>query len=101
MGKSIRSKSKRSFRRLKREKGVFAVADAARVHRLSAKLLKVSTTDRDGDVPVDAAEDEGWCYFAWLGLMDPDEIKADAREVKPLDCILHAANTERRRAWRS
>jgi len=52
MAKSLRSKTKRVFRRVKRESGVFAVADAARLERLSAKLrVKIITDkDEDGDV---------------------------------------------------
>jgi len=63
MAKSIRAKTKRAFRRVKRESGVFAAADAARLQRLSSKLRAKLGTDPEGDVtlPVaveDAAEGE-------------------------------------------
>lgn len=86
MAKSLRSKTKRTFRRVKRESGVFAAADAARLHRLSAKLKAKIGTDKDGDVLLpqlvdDAAEgketEEGWCWFAILGLLDPDTLRVD------------------------
>jgi len=38
MAKSLRSKTKRAFRAKKREDGVYAVAHAARLHRLHAKI---------------------------------------------------------------
>lgn len=43
MAKSTRSKVKRSFRSKKRTQGVFAVADAARLQRLNAKLHALAT----------------------------------------------------------
>lgn len=86
MAKSLRSKTKRAFRRVKRESGVFAAADTARLHRLSAKLHAKIGTDEDGDVSVpqlvdDAAQgsetEEGWCWFAILGLLDADMLSVD------------------------
>ena len=38
MAKSVRSKTKRSFRAKKRTEGVYAVAHAARLQRLHAKI---------------------------------------------------------------
>jgi hypothetical protein len=38
MAKSLRSKTKRAFRAKKREDGVYAVAHAARLHRLHEKI---------------------------------------------------------------
>jgi hypothetical protein len=53
MAKSTRSKVKRSFRRVKRETGVYAAKDAARVQRLSNKLKATATgIDEDGDVVI-------------------------------------------------
>ncbi|CAE6524045.1 unnamed protein product [Rhizoctonia solani] len=49
MAKSMRSKSKRAFRRTKREEGVYAAAHAARLERLSAKLVAKVSADKDGD----------------------------------------------------
>ncbi|KAF8524740.1 hypothetical protein JB92DRAFT_2879122 [Gautieria morchelliformis] len=58
MAKSIRSKTKRAFRRVKRESGVFAAADAARMHRLSARLKAKLGVDKDGDVTLTQLVDE-------------------------------------------
>ncbi|KAN0127056.1 hypothetical protein V8E52_000696 [Russula decolorans] len=44
MAKSTRSKVKRTFRAKKRTQGVFAVADAARLQRLNAKLHALTST---------------------------------------------------------
>ena len=59
MGKSIRSKSKRAYRRTKRETGTFAAADAARLQRLSLKLAqrKEAAAPAEDDVPLPEAPD--------------------------------------------
>ncbi|KAF9076420.1 hypothetical protein BDP27DRAFT_1357883 [Rhodocollybia butyracea] len=49
MAKSLRSKVKREFRSKKREDGVYAVTEAARLHRLNAKLRSAVSKDKDGD----------------------------------------------------
>ncbi|CAE6428954.1 unnamed protein product [Rhizoctonia solani] len=49
MAKSMRSKSKRAFRRTKREEGVYAAVHAARLERLSSKLAAKVSADKDGD----------------------------------------------------
>lgn len=92
MGKSIRSKSKRAFRGKKREEGVFAATEAARLARLHAKLAAVASADKDGDAPISdapaenegAEEDreaaaEGRCLLelGLLGLVDPDALSPD------------------------
>ncbi|EKM59692.1 uncharacterized protein PHACADRAFT_250351 [Phanerochaete carnosa HHB-10118-sp] len=58
MAKSIRSKVKRSFRAKKREQGVYAATEAARLARLHQKLHGIASTDTDGDVPLEDAEGE-------------------------------------------
>ncbi|KAI9574927.1 hypothetical protein HD554DRAFT_128409 [Boletus coccyginus] len=57
MAKSLRSKSKRSFRSKKRESGKYAVAEAARLNRLNAKLAVVKEKDRPRVAPLDTAEE--------------------------------------------
>jgi len=81
MAKSLRSKTKRTFRRVKRESGVFATADAARLQRLSSKLRSKIGTDKDGDVSLEAEEveeivedEKGWLAFAIFGLLDPEDL---------------------------
>ncbi|KAJ3741381.1 hypothetical protein DFH05DRAFT_1528227 [Lentinula detonsa] len=49
MAKSLRSKVKRDFRSKKREVGVYAAAEAGRLHRLNAKLVAVVSKDKGGD----------------------------------------------------
>ena len=84
MAKSTRSKVKRSFRAKKREEGVYAANEAARLQRLSAKLAAV----RDAEKPeVDEEEEDikeastGWCWFTFFGLLDPDTICTESMEI--------------------
>ncbi|KAK0490778.1 hypothetical protein IW261DRAFT_1413245 [Armillaria novae-zelandiae] len=58
MAKSLRSKTKRDFRSKKREDGIYAATEAARLHRLNAKLMAVISKDADGDIPLEGAEGE-------------------------------------------
>jgi len=80
MAKSTRSKVKRAFRAKKRTQGVFAVADAARLQRLNAKLHVLTTAavaeeeekekeQQDVDLP-------GSCWFAAFGLLDHQDINS-------------------------
>lgn len=57
MAKSTRSKVKRAFRAKKREQGVYAATEAARLARLHQKLRGIASTDADGDVRVEDAEE--------------------------------------------
>jgi len=81
MAKSTRSKVKRSFRSKKRDSGVYAATEAARLQRLNQKLQHVIGKDQDGDMKVDLIQenpgDLGWCWFARFGLLDPDDITLD------------------------
>jgi len=93
MGKSIRSKVKRHFRAKKREEGVFAASEAARLQRLSSKLAAVrdapapkaellegdneeeGTEGREGQVP-------GLSWFLLLGLLEHGSFtSANLREL--------------------
>ncbi len=81
MAKSLRSKSKRAFRSKKREGGVYAAEAAARLHRLNAKLLQVTTKDEGVHGSAEEGQDEpGWCWFAIFGLLDPNDITLDSLE---------------------
>lgn len=76
----MRSKVKRSFRNKKRETGVYAATEAARLHRLNAKLVSVVSKDKDGDMPINGQEEDhlpGWSWFTALGLLDASEITAE------------------------
>lgn len=101
MAKSTRSKVKRAFRAKKRQDGVYAVTEAARLQRLNLKLCKVVSADKeefaeeknkkkkeheDADtdaMPVEEGEGEGagWSspfWFSILGLVDPHDITAES-----------------------
>ncbi|KAI0751396.1 hypothetical protein C8Q80DRAFT_1268639 [Daedaleopsis nitida] len=100
MAKSTRSKVKRSFRAKKREEGVYAVTEAARLQRLNIKLRKLTAAEKEADEEADdemqmegeknEVEGAGWSppllgsssspsrpeslWLMALGLVDPDEI---------------------------
>jgi hypothetical protein len=62
MGKSLRSKTKRAYRHKKREDSDYAVNEAARLARLSAKLASVAGIqgkDEEEMIDHDAEGDEG------------------------------------------
>ncbi|TFY72508.1 hypothetical protein EVG20_g509 [Dentipellis fragilis] len=83
MAKSTRSKTKRAFRSKKRENGVYAAVEAARLQRLNAKLVALSTQDVEGEEDEEVVDDEvspGWCWLASFGLLDPDEVTPSAME---------------------
>jgi len=85
MAKSTRSKVKRSFRSKKRESGIYAATEAARLQRLNQKLQHAMEKDQDGDQDGDIKigstqenpEDPGWYWFARFGMLDPDDITLD------------------------
>jgi hypothetical protein len=84
MAKSTRSKVKRTFRAKKRTQGVFAVADAARLQRLNAKLHALTSTttasvakEEEGEEGEKEQQDvdlPGSCWFAAFGLLDHQNI---------------------------
>ena len=93
MAKSLRSKSKRSFRRVKRENSAFSVAHAVRLERLSAKLAGIKAQPPPPP-PVNEDDEEkdtlGWYYspFSLFGLVDPEDIYVDnIGEASLLDVI--------------
>jgi Protein of unknown function (DUF2423) len=85
MAKSIRSKEKRSFRSKKRETGVYAATEAARLHRLNSKLTSVASTDKERIISEDVVEEvndmRGWCWFAAFGLLDASDITSDSMSI--------------------
>lgn len=93
MAKSTRSKVKRSYRAKKRDEGVYAAIEAARLARLSAKLKAVASlpaddeegddADAEGDevmedadaeagegAEVEKTEGKGWCRDSDSGCFD-------------------------------
>ncbi|KAJ8515965.1 hypothetical protein ONZ45_g6647 [Pleurotus djamor] len=85
MAKSMRSKVKRSYRHKKREEGIYAATEAARLERLNAKLQSVITTPKVDLVDAEEDDDEdetmrGWYWFTAFGLVDPEEITPERLE---------------------
>jgi hypothetical protein len=83
MAKSTRSKVKRSFRASKRETGIYAATEAARLNRLHAKLSAVASRDIPQDEEEEGAmedDDElrGWSWFTTFGLLDAEDITAES-----------------------
>jgi hypothetical protein len=81
MAKSTRSKVKRTFRAKKRTQGVFAVADAARLQRLNAKLHALTTAaaaataeEGEGEREQQDVDLPGSCWFAAFGLLNHQDI---------------------------
>ncbi|KAF7776381.1 hypothetical protein Agabi119p4_4774 [Agaricus bisporus var. burnettii] len=56
MAKSTRSKVKRSFRNKKRETGVYAATEAARLQRLNLKLQQTIKSKEEGEADADPME---------------------------------------------
>ena len=84
MAKSLRSKVKRAFRSKKRESGIYAATEAARLERLNARLLQIIKTDTTHVAEGKGEGDSGWCWFACLGLLDPNDITLETLERFPL-----------------
>ena len=112
MAKSTRSKVKRSFRAKKRQDGVYAANEAARLHRLSMKLRALATPgeadgEEDEEMKADGegaqaqsewVDEEGAApagsfpplsssssWLAVLGLLDPCDVTAE-RMADVLGC---------------
>jgi len=100
MAKSIRSKAKRSFRSKKRETGVYAATEAARLHRLNSKLTSVTSTSKDEEIP---PEDEGGDDMQdpgdYIETKDSGELMA-VDVQKPNRISTHGARHSRREEWR-
>lgn len=78
MAKSTRSKVKRAFRSKKRETGIYAVTEAARLNRLNSKLVQIA--ERQGEEEKGEEDILGWCWLATFGLMDHSDITPDGLE---------------------
>ncbi|PPQ77736.1 hypothetical protein CVT25_011171 [Psilocybe cyanescens] len=91
MAKSLRSKTKRSFRQKKRETGEYAAAAAGRLHRLNSKLLQL--TKKDANQDVNTAEVEGDDDDV------PESMVVDA-EPSSTHMSTHGPRGSRREEWR-
>ncbi|KAH9482623.1 hypothetical protein JR316_0004723 [Psilocybe cubensis] len=103
MAKSLRSKTKRSFRQKKRESGEYAAAAAGRLHRLNSKLLQVTKKDTDGGrletEDVEANED-GIPAPELDDSMDQPESMAVDSESSSKRISTHGPRGSRREEWR-
>ncbi|KAJ8585295.1 hypothetical protein M405DRAFT_844584 [Rhizopogon salebrosus TDB-379] len=92
MAKSTRSKVKRSFRAKKREEGVYAVTEAARLHRLNSKLT--AKIDEDEELAgAESVEPD----------TTPDAMDLDGAansSVKSSRVSTHGPRNSRREEWR-
>jgi hypothetical protein len=81
MAKSLRSKTKRSFRAKKREEGVYAATHAARLQRLNSKLVETAKKDADGEETMEGddevADVPGWLINALAFMPDPCDIQLE------------------------
>ncbi|KAF4574768.1 hypothetical protein EYR36_006118 [Pleurotus pulmonarius] len=71
MAKSTRSKVKRSYRHKKREEGVYAATEAARLNRMNAKLLAVAAAPKPQVEEERDDEDEMREDLFFIGTFDP------------------------------
>ncbi|EIM88246.1 uncharacterized protein STEHIDRAFT_95279 [Stereum hirsutum FP-91666 SS1] len=115
MAKSTRSKVKRTYRAKKREDGVYAAIEAARLARLSAKLKAVASlpteedveeggeegrADAEGDEVMEDADAEGVDGEKTEGkeTMDVDGAASSSKSTR---VSTHGPRQSRRESWRS
>ncbi|KAK0231026.1 hypothetical protein IW262DRAFT_1291994 [Armillaria fumosa] len=105
MAKSLRSKTKRDFRSKKREDGIYAATEAARLHRLNAKLMAVISKDKDGDIPLEDAEGEVEDSTVPQDTQDNDTPLQESMEVDTPGGVTrvstHGRRGSRREEWRA
>ncbi|KAF8897290.1 hypothetical protein BD779DRAFT_1490030 [Infundibulicybe gibba] len=100
MAKSTRSKVKRSFRSKKRETGIYAATEAARLNRLNTKLISVASKDKDGDVSLMDSEGD----IPGQGNIDSmgdEAASADIKSGKTKPISTHGHRGSRREEWRT
>ncbi|KAI0049578.1 hypothetical protein FA95DRAFT_1581639 [Auriscalpium vulgare] len=100
MAKSMRSKVKRAFRAKKRETGVYAAVEAARLHRLNTKLVAKAGED----VPAATEEEEAMSDdLAKVVVAAPDAMELDgAKPSATAERIsTHGPRDSRREQWRA
>ena len=84
MAKSTRSKVKRAHRAKKRDDGVYAATEAARLERLNAKLRTVCDAPKPRDGETSDDEDTAMQGSSWLlliGLLDQSRIGFDNLKI--------------------
>ncbi|KAK0468116.1 uncharacterized protein EV420DRAFT_447305 [Desarmillaria tabescens] len=106
MAKSLRSKTKRDYRSKKREDGIYAATEAARLHRLNAKLMAVISKDKDGDIPLGDAEGEVEDSTVPQDTPDNDtplqeSMEVDTPSTGAIRISTHGRRGSRREEWRA
>ncbi|TEB35438.1 hypothetical protein FA13DRAFT_1343299 [Coprinellus micaceus] len=92
MAKSLRSKTKRSFRAKKREEGVYAATHAARLQRLNSKLVETAKKDADGEETMEGDDEVADV---------PDDMAVDGGAEQPKRISTHGPRNSRRESWRA
>ncbi|KAF8505511.1 hypothetical protein F5888DRAFT_443240 [Russula emetica] len=116
MAKSTRSKVKRTFRAKKRTQGAFAVADAARLQRLNAKLHALTAAaaeeeegeeggekeQQDLDLPVKDADGDGDVEVEMMSPTAEEGIDGGRKtsEKSTGKISTHGPRESRRERWR-
>ncbi|KAJ7774354.1 hypothetical protein DFH07DRAFT_801146 [Mycena maculata] len=101
MAKSTRSKVKRSFRSKKRETGIYAATEAARLNRLHAKLSTVASRSDPPQLDADGMEDD---EDLPANEVNQDSIPAESMQVdaeSSKKISTHGPRGSRREEWRT
>ncbi|KAI0721843.1 hypothetical protein C8T65DRAFT_629349 [Cerioporus squamosus] len=119
MAKSTRSKVKRHFRAKKREEGVYAATEAARLQRLNMKLRALTTTTpaqekAEDEMPVEGQGESEWQDEPGADGQRPSGAQADSADAMDLDAgagpssasadkriSTHGPRNSRREQWRA
>ncbi|KAJ6539155.1 hypothetical protein B0H19DRAFT_960515 [Mycena capillaripes] len=96
MAKSTRSKVKRSFRSKKREEGIYAATEAARLNRLHAKLSSVASMDLPQTDAERMEDDEDVPGLSWFTTFDSIQVEAEGSKR----ISTHGPRGSRREEWR-
>jgi Protein of unknown function (DUF2423) len=92
MAKSLRSKSKRAFRAKKRQEGIYAATDAARLQRLNSKIRTkfipeephdsaIQPPDGDDAEQPTGEEQLGPYWFEIFGLLGHDQLDPEGMQA--------------------
>jgi len=99
MAKSMRSKVIRAFRSKKRESGIYAATEAARLNRLNARLLKITKTDA-----THVAEGKGKGEGDSVGMVDSSKDQTGSMDMdtesQPPRLSTHGPRGSGREEWR-
>jgi len=104
MAKSTRSKIKRHFRAKKREEGVYAATEAARVERLASKMAAIRGTGKEDEAVEESAERVEGAEVTDEQLESPpaaaEKMDLDGAAA-PKKISTHGPRASRREEWRT